>query len=903
VRATTRPEPSMSAFIRPFALALLLATSLVAADSAPDWVWWEAEHPLKTNLNNSGFPASQYPQTRDGLSGGDWLANNAKQEGDQPLFAQYEVEVPSDASYALWVRKFWKHGPFRWRFDQQEWQVCGRDCALADSYELAHFICANWVNLGRAKLTKGKHAFELQLIDLKPGQEGTACFDCFLLTARPFQPNGKTKPGEKTGKHDAGWWAFEPDMDPYRKDALLDLRYLNEKSAGENGYVAAKGDDFVDGKGRPVRFWAVNWVRESTSQSHDEIDYMAARMAKSGVNLVRFHQNLFDQNSSDALAIDKKYLDELHYCIAALKKQGIYTDISWYYVLGYGRKDKTVHGLPGFEALKGDNHPPFALMFFEPRVQEMWKAWSKAMLETPNPYDGMPIAKDPAVMIVEVTNEDNLLFHTFNPDTIPMVYWAKLEKRFGEWLATKYGSLDKAFARFPGQKCGRDDAAAGVAELMTAWNMSGDGALKFGEDKKKRMEDQVEFLAGVQRGWFQQARAWLKKDLGYGGLVTASNWFTADDRYLDGIERWTYQACDVIDRHGYFGHGEVGVGGSFRIESALFAPNHSPIPVVQESGFPHTQTEINWNKPNPRTAEMAYLCSTYGSLQGMDAWYFFCCGSTYWNSITSSIPVVVPSILCQPAYALQFRRHDVREAPAVVHQVLPLEQQFAYAGCTKFGENTDQSARGAGQDANGAVDPLAPFVGRVTRTVAPGKDIRKDDVAKSEDLTTYIDHGARTARSITGECLIDCANGVSTVNAPRSQGACGFLAKVGRFALGDVTIESKNEYGTVHVIALDDQPLKSSKRMLVQAFTEEKAYGWQYEKTKDSSDPNAREYKVTSTGTAPLNIREVDARVTFAVPFTRATVLDENGYARRTLDAKGTVLELPKDALFVVVER
>src|SRR5207302_1860848 len=154
----------------------------------------------------------------------------------------------------------------------------------------------------------------------------------------------------------------------------------------------------------------------------------------------------------------------------------------------------------------------------------------------------------------------------------------------------------------------------------------------------------------------------------------------------------TYQACEVIDRHGYYGKGDVGVNSTFRIESALLAPNHSCIPVVEEEGFPHTQTEINWFKPNPRTVEMAYLCSTYGSLQGMDAWYFFCCGSTYWNTITSNIPVVLPSILGQPAYALQFRRGDVKEAPAVVHQVLPLEGQFALDGCTKFGENSDSAA-------------------------------------------------------------------------------------------------------------------------------------------------------------------------------------------------------------------
>jgi hypothetical protein len=38
------------------------------------------------------------------------------------------------------------------------------------------------------------------------------------------------------------------------------LRYLNEKEAGENGFIklSADGKSFVNGKGVPQRFWPVN---------------------------------------------------------------------------------------------------------------------------------------------------------------------------------------------------------------------------------------------------------------------------------------------------------------------------------------------------------------------------------------------------------------------------------------------------------------------------------------------------------------------------------------------------------------------------------------------------------------------------------------------------------------------
>src|SRR5438046_2904581 len=56
-----------------------------------------------------------------------------------------------------------------------------------------------------------------------------------------------------------GRWAFNPVKDEFSAEAMFDLRELNEKVAGESGYVTRSkdGNDFVSGNGQPVRFWAV----------------------------------------------------------------------------------------------------------------------------------------------------------------------------------------------------------------------------------------------------------------------------------------------------------------------------------------------------------------------------------------------------------------------------------------------------------------------------------------------------------------------------------------------------------------------------------------------------------------------------------------------------------------------
>ena len=50
-------------------------------------------------------------------------------------------------------------------------------------------------------------------------------------------------------------WSFNYPGDNFTDEALLDLRYLNEKVAGENGFIqlSEDGNSFVNEAGEPVR--------------------------------------------------------------------------------------------------------------------------------------------------------------------------------------------------------------------------------------------------------------------------------------------------------------------------------------------------------------------------------------------------------------------------------------------------------------------------------------------------------------------------------------------------------------------------------------------------------------------------------------------------------------------------
>ena len=213
-----------------FLLAILLC-SLQA--HAQDYIWWEAENPVETNFPaNSPFRASTFPDRADQLSGNDWLSAGGPR-GKDTLFAKYQITVPKAAQYSFWVRKFWTHGPFRWRFDQSDWQICDTSFGFSDDTPLRTFVNANWVALAKVNLTAGPHRFELQLL-AREGEDTTAGFDCFILTPNIFIPTGKLKPGEKSNLSDPGYFPSEPAPDPFTGDCLLDLRNLNEPTAGQS---------------------------------------------------------------------------------------------------------------------------------------------------------------------------------------------------------------------------------------------------------------------------------------------------------------------------------------------------------------------------------------------------------------------------------------------------------------------------------------------------------------------------------------------------------------------------------------------------------------------------------------------------------------------------------------------
>ena len=203
------------------------------------------------------------------------------------------------------------------------------------------------------------------------------------------------------------------------------------------------------------------------------------------------------------------------------------------------------------------------------------------------------------------------------------------------------------------------------------------------------------------------------------------------------------------------------------------------------------------------------------------------------------------------------------------------------------------------------VDPLAFLVGPVE--VKYDGDPAQTRVA---DLSQYIDHAKKRVRSVTGEVMLDYGVGLCTVDAPKAQGACGLLSKAGLIALKDISIRSSNAYAALLAVPLDDQPLATSKRILIQIGTAARPTGWATKDAQVKSEDGKTTTKgleVVSTGKPPWMIADSEFGLSIKNPsLSKATLIDPAGFPDGnvpvTRSKSGITLTPPTDTMYLIIE-
>ncbi|NOZ20740.1 MAG: hypothetical protein GXP25_06580 [Planctomycetes bacterium] len=741
----------------------------------------------------------------------------------------------------------------------------------------------------------------------------------------------------------------------------LDISALLDAPAGRHGFVQSRGGRLVFADGTRARFWGTAIGAACAFGPHETSERIARHLAQCGCNLVRIHglqnpsttkgMSLVDYvNYDDSQHWNPEVLDRFDYFIAQLKKNGIYV----YVDLLTRRRFREADGLPGVEAFMdgkrfGWGQGPCAkpVSTFNGRMIELQREFAARFLTHENPYTGLRLVDDPAIALVEITNENSMFWQT-NYKELPKPYADELRERWNEWLLRKYHE--------------RDALAAGWARIDEPLSFDEDPRLKTVRFRDvHRNFDMALFAYETMRNYHAGMVRHLRS-IGVKVPITGHN----SPYRLPDIRGVVDSRASFLSIHGYWDLINHFTRRKPRQRPPVYDnPLHTLVARLAQGrtrNLPHVITEVNYCWPNKFRAEGMPLVAAYASLQDWDGVIWFSHSGGYgintWDNWKDSIyyhtqMVKDPSLWgqfrmgaqiflggkvarghtlienaysdtdcffdgggrsgadplsalvhfarCQNAF---FRKRYKGKADVVVSSGLTPDASYADAArAFIFAGQPFVDLPRTVEDRLRPIEELYPQLeyytgparllfqgigfdaecievdlkaGIRTRSIPPGsRAIGVDEgrgvalgfinnrhcivpdlleVDRPDRMLLYrilmdalnwwgytaLDHGLADRRlfiSDTGELTRDFGKGVFTINAPKAQGAAGFIGGGEPIELSQVSILSGSPHGAITLVSLDDAPLFESERILLTAVADAANTGQDPAEGKEGARP------------------------------------------------------------------
>lgn len=229
--------------------------------------------------------------------------------------------------------------------------------------------------------------------------------------------------------------------------SITNLSTWLHRPAGTFGPLQVGSDGHLYAGGQRLRFFGVNLCFGACFPRKEDAEKIAGRMAKFGINIVRFHHmdmqtfpnGIRARDKAHTRDLDPEALDRLDYLIAQCKRHGIYVNVN----LLVSRPFNAADGLPeDIEQL--DWKVRHTVGFSYAPIGKLQKEYARNLLTHRNPYTGMTYAEDPAVAFIEINNENGLIQAWLGGeiDQWPSVFLSDLQQQWNEWLQKRYGTTD-----------------------------------------------------------------------------------------------------------------------------------------------------------------------------------------------------------------------------------------------------------------------------------------------------------------------------------------------------------------------------------------------------------------------------------------------------------------------------
>ena len=618
----------------------------------------------------------------------------------------------------------------------------------------------------------------------------------------------------------------------YALDTPVDLRavFAAERPAGKHGFLRCVKGEFEFEDGTPVRFWGTNFNGGANFPEDAYAEKLSRRLAKIGINLVRFHQldaewntpNLFQLTKGDFLAdtqsFDPESLRRLDYLIYCLKREGIYVYLD---LLTY-RRFRTGDGIANAAALP-DAAKPYCL--YNRRMIELQKQFARDLFLHVNPYTGTMYKDEPAIVLTEIINECDLYS---KPITLEP-YAGEFRQIFRRWL-------DERNTEYPAETCDLD---------------STDEAL-------------VSFKSHLHREYYREMYDYLRA-IGVRIPITGTNWTKNAMLLRDQLE------MDFTDSHTYFYDWNWREREKSCINKSMSSLPESAFAILAfmrtfDKPFFVSEWDIPW--PNEYRAESSVLFAAVGALQG---WSGFTIHTYAYSSLLENMHIMgkevssdaiggIPyregifSAWNDPAKfglfyhsALILRRGDVspankRIAVRVEDLTMRTDHRIMY--------NNNMTAEGL--DNTPLRENLKPALNTATELsqigMSFGDDPNADQTVSEREPLVDFDRGEIS--SDNGQLYRSWKKRCGWVDTPMTQCAYGFLGENDPQELSSVRIVCRTDFAVIILSSLTDEPLDRSKNILMTAVGRARNKNAVFEGEK-----------MLERGEPPIEVEAIEARI------------------------------------------
>jgi len=497
-----------------------------------------------------------------------------------------------------------------------------------------------------------------------------------------YYPGSKSMPAEPGAGQ---WYTFKPSQD-YDKPSEIGMADWIEAPAGKHGRIAREGDRLIY-NGKAIKLWGTNVCYGSCAPDKQLADERAKLYPKYGINSVRLHKYADGpgwagiQSKESFAEFDKEGLDRMDYFIAKLKEAGVFVKLSAHFgSIKAGPADTRdvpyLEEFGEFDKRRKRITAPHSAFFYSPELQDLSIRQTLNLLRHRNPYTGATYAEDPAICVIEIINEQSIMFYTsMTPLKSSATLRQQAGERFCEWLKAKYGTheaLSKAWGKraldsFTGEGFKRVDEhldRQNILPIGNPWFWDPDQLSGSQAFRRQRLLDTLEFLYSLQCEAYERYVSAVR-EAGYAGEILGSNW-QAGRAFSHYYNLHSDYRVGMIDRHNYFGGGR---GSKINDSTMLCVPGSGMLSagMQQVGNRPFMLSEWIHVYPNEWGAEGPAIIGAYAmGLQGWDVSYMFQnrdnggfsdrVGRDRWE-------VSAPQVLgVFPAVARQVLRGDVRES-------------------------------------------------------------------------------------------------------------------------------------------------------------------------------------------------------------------------------------------------